>query len=302
MSDYFFESKKITQRQVEQIIAEADFTPTDYTYQPFVDGDGWLVVDATNTHPMAESRLRNAAKKLNITVAIRAGAGALSATANDETVYTIDFDNETPDTWTFAVYQTLPTSPGLDSVSWKQTKVPTSGSSGVQWSINYLVGIANYRQIGGKGVYTSSQKLGTELGMQWRAVLKDDVQQLVSDGTTAKGQVLIKNQSTLLANLAIGMDGDLALVQGKVPSGADAQFMVAPTYWVALFNNLQKGEVISGNTVIGPLKVTFPSGKTALNYRAYIDGEKIVFTDDMGNLSTASMTQVKSRILELERA
>mgnify|MGYP006157638417 CR=1 FL=1 len=95
------------------------------------------------------------------------------------TTYNIDFDNETPDTWTLCVYQELPDSPGLDSVSWKQTTVPKNGTSGVQWNIQYLAALANYKQDGGKGVYKASQKLDTDLGKKWKCEFKDAVQQLI---------------------------------------------------------------------------------------------------------------------------
>jgi len=36
----------------------------------------------------------------------------------------ITFNNQTDRTWTMAVYQTLPNSKGLDSVSWKQVTGP----------------------------------------------------------------------------------------------------------------------------------------------------------------------------------
>ena len=81
--------------------------------------------------------------------------------------YYVDFNNDTPQTWTMAVYQTLPSSIGLESVSWKQTTVPQSGASGVAWDVLYNVAIANYQQIGGIGVYKASQTLKAELGSSW---------------------------------------------------------------------------------------------------------------------------------------
>ena len=45
--------------------------------------------------------------------------------------YSVNFINNTPSLWFMSVYQTLPNSIGLDSVSWQQTAVPTSGNSGV---------------------------------------------------------------------------------------------------------------------------------------------------------------------------
>ncbi|WP_197696970.1 hypothetical protein [Bradyrhizobium sp. ORS 285] len=225
-----------------------------------------------------------------------------AATLVTNTSYFIDLQNSTPDTWTMSVYQTLPSSPGLKSLSWKQTTVPKNGESGVQWNINYLVGVANYKQSGGKGVYKASQKLGTSLGQKWACRFEDGAQQLFEDGGTSAGQVLIQNQSGDFANLGIGMDGDLALVQSDVYSGNNAQFEVTPTYWVALYKDVVQGEVISGNQVHGPIKVVFPSGVTQLTFEAYIDGKQFVFKEQGGTALVAPVEQVERRLRMLSAA
>jgi hypothetical protein len=219
------------------------------------------------------------------------------------TTYSINFENQTPQTWTLCVYQTLPDSPGLDSVSWKQTKVPTYGVSGVQWGIQYLACLADYKQSEGKGVYMASQKLPTNLGKKWDCVYQDDVQQLLSNGDTTEGQLLLLNESQKLANLAIGMDGDIALVKSNVYSGNSAQFVVKPKYYVALYSNLTKGEVISGNQVHGPIEVAFEGGETEKNYVAKIEGSNFIFEEIGSNLKViAPYAQVLERVKMLELA
>lgn len=219
-----------------------------------------------------------------------------------ETIYSIDFSNQTGDTWTLCVYQELPGSPGLDSVSWKQTTVPTSGHSGVQWSVQYLACLANYKQIGGKGVYNASQKLGTLLGKKWKCEYNDAVQQLSADGDTTDGQLLITNLSGDLANLAIGVDGDIALVKSDVYSGNNAQFVVKPKYYVALYSNLTQGEIISGNQIHGPLEVIFDGGKTAKEYEARIEGATFIFEEvGTSNRVVAPYAQIQNRIRSINR-
>ncbi len=287
MSEYFFISKKITELQVKNIIKTASFDPTLYTYAALVDHDGFEV---DNGPVMAISSLKKAAKDLNITVEITSGPDLSSSASNGGagnghgriaavagTDYSIDFINDTPSTWTFSVYQTLPASPGLKSVSWKQTTVPKGGESGVQWSIEYLVAILNYKQTNGKGVYKASQKLGTQLGAAWNAVYQDGTQQLAEAGNASPGQVIINNKSGQLADLGIGMDGDVALVQPAVFSGAAANFEVEPTYWVAMYKDIVKGEVISGAQFAGPLKVKFLNGATTLTYRCWLEGDVLNF-------------------------
>lgn len=213
------------------------------------------------------------------------------------TTYQVNFANETPNTWTLCVYQTLPDSVGLDSVSWKQTRVPRNGESGVQWDIQYLACIANYKQTGGKGVYKASQKMGTELGIQWVCDYKEGVQQLSQSGTTTAGQLLITNKSLELANLGIGVDGDIALVKRDVYSGNNAQFVVKPKYYVALFSDLTQGEVISGNQIHGPLEIVFSGGQTVKNYVAKIEGSTFVF-EEIGtkNRAEAPYSQIEARV------
>ena len=85
-------------------------------------------------------------------------------------IYSVNFSNETPGKWIMCVYQKLPRSPELDSVSWKQITVPPQGQSGIQWSTQYLACLASYEENGEEGVYSVSQKLNTDLGKKWKCV------------------------------------------------------------------------------------------------------------------------------------
>ncbi|WP_410953453.1 hypothetical protein [Pseudomonas sp. S1(2024)] len=195
------------------------------------------------------------------------------------TDYYVDFDNQTNDTWTLAVYQTLPSSVGLDSVSWKQTTVPTQGYSGVEWTIDYNVVIANYRQVGGVGVYKASQTLSTQLGSVWDCVFKDNVQQLVlGSGSAPADSIQINNKSNLPANLGIGMSGQGSVFKPDVVGSGQAQFKVTPTYYLGLFQKVQLGEVISSNVVVGPREIKFPSGMNCATATARMDGANIKLT------------------------
>ncbi len=209
--------------------------------------------------------------------------------------YTVNFTNSTTQTWTMGVYQTLPSAPGLDSVSWQQTSVPQSGFSGVKWDVNYDVAIADYQQTGGIGVYTASQTITEiELGTAWDIVFKDNVQQLEAAGSAPQNDmIVVNNNSNLKANPGIGMSGQGSVFKQGVLSGASAQFVVEPTYWVALFNQLVLGEVISSNVIVGPLKVQYPSGLTAAHLTASIDGQKIVLDLTYGTSLAMDLEDVK---------
>jgi rhizosphere induced protein len=197
--------------------------------------------------------------------------------------YYIDFNNNTGSTWTMGVYQELPNSIGLESVSWKQTTVPTMGS------------------IGGIGVYKASQTLVTELGSVWECVFQDNVQQLVqSTGTAPADSIIIKNTSNKLANLGIGMSGQGSVFKNSVVSGAKAQFQVTPTYFAGLFNNLVLGEVISSNVSVGPQEIVFPDGMNCATVTASMSGENIKMSVAYSQVSMVSR-EVLDRLLSIQQ-
>jgi hypothetical protein len=198
----------------------------------------------------------------------------LKVGANQMTYY-VDFNNQTDRTWTMVVYQTIPASIGLDSVAWKKTTVPKSGESGVEWEIDYLVALANYKQSTGVGVYKAAQKLNASLGSKWKVVFQDGVQQLEPDGSGEPGFIVIKNDSGNPADIGIGMSGESSVYKRDVLSGSAAQFQVTPTYYVGLFNDLIYGTVISSNVIVGPLPLVFPSGNNKAVLTASLDGSKI---------------------------
>lgn len=211
------------------------------------------------------------------------------------TDYYIDIENQTKDTWTFAVYQELPNSVGLDSVSWKQTTVPTHGYSGVAWSIDYNVVVANYKQTGGIGVYKASQTLAAELGSVWDCVYKDNVQQLVRSGGTAPGDhIQINNLSNLPANLGIGMSGQGSVFQRDVVGTGRAQFKVTPTYYLGLFQKVQLGEVISTNIAVGPMQIKFPDGMNCATVKASMDGANIKLSVTYSQVSQVAYEAVQA--------
>ena len=216
--------------------------------------------------------------------------------------YYCNFANQTEQTWTMGVYQTLPSTPGLDSVSWQQTTVPQSGLSGVSWNVTYNVVLGDYQQAGGIGVYTSSQTLGTLLGTAWNIVFKDDVQQLAPVGGAAQpNEIVIYNQSGRLANPGIGMSGQGSVFQQGVVGGAAAQFTVTPSYWVALFNQVEIGEVISTNVSVGPLELQYPSGFNSATLTASLNGENIELNVTYSNQFSANAAAVQQRIKSLAR-
>lgn len=221
------------------------------------------------------------------------------------TQYYVDFNNQLPTTWTMAVYQTLPDSVGLDSVSWKQTTVPMDGLSGVSWTIDYDVCLANYEQVGGIGVYAASQTVPAKLGTAWQVVWQDSVQQLVQTTNTnvPSDSIYISNVSDRLANLGIGMSGSASIFKRDVADGAGAQFDVTPTYYAGLFNQVVIGEVIKSNVVVGPFKLQFPNGMNKATLTATLSGSTINVEIEYSQQDSFSLDEVERtlRLQELHR-
>lgn len=217
------------------------------------------------------------------------------------TQYFVEFNNQTSKTWTMAVYQQLPDSVGLDSVSWKQTTVPPSGRSSVAWEVTYDVCLGDYEQNGGIGIYTSNQILPTTLGTAWKV----GCQQLVPDPDTEvpANSIYISNDSNMLANPGIGMDGAAALYQRDVEGGARAQFEVTPVYYAGLFNRVILGEVIKLNVSVGPIHLTFPNGTNKATLTATTDNGVIKVDTEYSKRSTFSLDEVERavQIQELRR-
>jgi hypothetical protein len=215
--------------------------------------------------------------------------------------YYVDFINNTPDTWTMGVYQTLPSAPGLDSVSWLQTTNPTEGKSSVEWQVTYNVALANYVQEGGMGVYQSSQVLDANLGTTWNIIMQGNAQQLQLLGQPAPepDQIVITNVSNNLANPGIGMYGNPSVYQHEIYGGSAAEFIVKPVYWAALFNSLIEGEVISSNVTVGPVQLNFVAPLNLATVTASITGNNIALDVTYGSRTSADMGQVRQRIADL---
>jgi hypothetical protein len=177
-----------------------------------------------------------------------------------------------------AVYQKFPDSIGLDSVAWKLTTVPRSGSSGVTWKVDYNVALASYRQTKPLGVYYGKQVLGAKLGQEWEIKYQDGCQQLFAIGELSPDladHIVIHNNSGLQANPGIGMNGTGSAFKRNVLGKATAQFKVTPTYYVGLFRDVILGEVISSNVEVGPVELKFSKGANVANIQACLDGESI---------------------------
>jgi hypothetical protein len=189
---------------------------------------------------------------------------------------TINFANKSSSSWTLAIYLTLP---GFDSDSWKQMIVPLGGSVANSWDTETLsVAIGSFTTTFPR-IYTTSQVLSAELGSAWKIVSGQGVLEL-----SANGSALLPTQIQILDGAGqptcpgLGVDGTGALFRPDLPSGATAVFDGVPAYWVAAFDNIQQGQLITTSvdqqkssqtppattTFIGPQPLDFSQGTTAM--------------------------------------
>lgn len=195
------------------------------------------------------------------------------------TPYYVNLNNDSDRTWAMAVYQTFPDSIGLDSVAWKKTTVPPSGSSGVTWNETYNVALASYRQDNPIGVYYTNQILEADLGTEWKVSYKEGCQQLMYVGNLSPDlgdHIVVHNDSGLMSSPGVGMDWNVSVCKRQILSNASAQFKVTPVFWVGLFRDVQLGEVISSNVEVGPLRLEFDGGCNIANIEVARVGESVV--------------------------
>ncbi len=213
------------------------------------------------------------------------------------TIYYIDFVNNTPTTWTMAAFQTLPDNVGLDSVAWLQTTAADGGTTGVSWEVDYDAVLANYSQESGIGVYSASQTKATALGTQWNVVDLDGIQQLqLGDGPVSAGTITIKNTSLEPANVGIGMSGQGAVFKQDVDGGVIAQFDVSPTYYAALFTDVQLGQVISSDLISSAQTVAFPAGMNKATLTAAMNGTTLELTLTYSNFAAVSAKDARKAL------
>jgi rhizosphere induced protein len=191
--------------------------------------------------------------------------------------YTVNFTNNTDQTWTMVLYQKLPNGQDLDSVSWLQTTAPPGGTSGVQFRDELEVALAYYSENGGRGIFHTSQILPAGYGSAWRVVFEDGVQQLKNRGRAAlPQQITITNESASAVSAGIGMSEHAAVYRRNLATGATAQFQVTPSYFVGLFDNVVRGEVITDNVGVGPEQLRFPPGSSRATVTANLDDSQVV--------------------------
>jgi hypothetical protein len=119
----------------------------------------------------------------------------------------------------------------------------------------------------------------------------------VEDGEAERpDSILIYNDSGETASPGLGMSGQGSVFKREIFSGAAAQFVVKPTYYIGLFNDLVRGEVISSNVIVGPEKIQFPDGFNVATVHASIQGSKLVLDVQYGRRSSVRFEDLERQL------
>ena len=194
----------------------------------------------------------------------------------------------TDSAWHFGVYQKPPGSPGLTSVAWMVAPVPASGQGSGQFTLTY--GTALSHRVGDE--WDISEKRPAEMGKQYHVVFKSsNIPSIDPNPIGPAGepnQIMLANNTNVSLGLGFTLSGDLLVVQGDVKGNEAAQFNVHPTYFIALFRSIKKGQMVDSAIVIGPVVLQYKDGYTSAEVSVVIEDGKTVLQDPVLVPSVAS--------------
>jgi hypothetical protein len=158
--------------------------------------------------------------------------------------YYVDFNNMTDNTWTMAVYQTIPNANGPDGGECERTQVPPFSTDGLAWEKDFIAPPNSVQNAPG-------QAMENALEHEWNIVYRDGVQQLRSGPPSPPD------------------------MENKVPNNTSEDSEETTTCWVCLFRNVQADKSLGGDMDIGPIELRFPRGSNAAVIALSGEGESI---------------------------
>ena len=186
--------------------------------------------------------------------------------------YNLKFVNSSNDWWHFGVYQTFPDAPGLESIVWRENGLPTGSQAEIHWNMDYGVSITNF-----DGANVSAvQTISAQLGETYQVVIKDGITGIDSTPIAAGGPpdiVSLKNNTTPAKAIDMGfaLNGSIIAAQKAVGGQQSSNYQVHPKYYVALFRNVQVGDLVTSDVTVAPIMVEYTQGNTHATVTAYID-------------------------------
>lgn len=200
------------------------------------------------------------------------------------TCYHITCKNSTDESYHFGVYQTFPSSPGLKSVAWQVRGVPPKGelasTADIDWTMMYGISIAKWDSDGQK--YTGKQVVSAELGKVYEVIItQGDIPTIhpIPTGTTSPGLIKFKNNTDRKLDMGFTLSGELVTVQPSVYGGQTINYEVHPTYYVACYRDIERGQLVDSGLEIGPVEVKYQDGYSKCDVEAAIVDGKYLLKD-----------------------
>lgn len=191
-------------------------------------------------------------------------------------IFCITFNNTTDQTWHAGIYQKNPEFPGLDII-WKTVRLSRhTRNVPLQFELDFGIALA--------GVDGGLQQEHAEVGKAYQVTTtEEDIWSIDPNPINSlppKDGIYVFNNTTPLERndtcpLDIGftLDGDLVSMMKGVKRGSRAYYKVHPSYYVALYASVTKGQMVDSGISIGPVEVVFQGTSTEATVDAVcVDG------------------------------
>ena len=178
--------------------------------------------------------------------------------------YEIQFRNKSTSPYHFGVYQKYPTSPGLKSLVWQVRGLGPGANNKVDWKMEYGVAIADWDQ--NDQCYSGQQIVDAQLGNAYKVKIEEgDIPSI--DPTPVAGeqltddQIKLTNATSRELDLGFAVGGNM-IAATSARGNQTANFIVHPTYYVALYKSVKLGKLVDIGIEVGPVEVKFTDGNT----------------------------------------
>lgn len=185
---------------------------------------------------------------------------------NSGQTYTLNFDNQSTNTWSLLCFQQQPTGLPMDyfSLAWFSKMAVPNSKVTCRWQIDYSF---IWQQTGllRPGVkFTASQNVASD-GLTKMNQIDFGLHQGQAYGFTNQqdgpaGALTINQASTIpnkQASVGIGMSGGGTFVVQAQPN-IKASFVPTPTYYIAFAQSVQEGEVLNISQLTAVQEIKFP--------------------------------------------
>ena len=137
--------------------------------------------------------------------------------------------------------------------------------------MTYGVSIVNWHKY--NGTYTGEQIVTAQLGKTYEVVLTEGTIPAINSipicTETDSGLIGFKNNTNRPLDMGFTIDGSLIAVQ-NVCGGETIFFDVHPTYYVACYRSLQRGQLVDSVVALSPVEVKYEDGYTYCEVEAAI--------------------------------